>query len=639
MKCAKCHSVHEPGANFCPQCGAELGLAEKKPPGIIWLPALLAAVLGIGLGVYFFKGIFSPYPAADRHNRPVAAPASPVRQDGKGAAPAKVREKGEKAVAPPAAASVETGKEIAPPAPAAQPNSLLPVGVVSVYDGWDNEIAAISAVVVDRWWVALPARGCLGGKKWLFRFAPTGFSAVIDGGQWRPGEDVGLWHLAQPLDMEPAFLQPWRYQEKTAWRSLGSLTQIEDLVLHPDWQQGFWLHTVNAAWPDESGVLLQNGRVTGWTFGGWLEGGYLWAGPAAEGRAVMVTVADFYQMTFAGGREEQFVRALAMADNTGPAERLQALLAGFQLAPKLDARDVPESLQPVNMLAEARALADELYQQGGYAQLIALLDEEVIRRTGDFGLLKLAADARLAGRGFADTLDFVEKTGESLGQDGERAGLRDLHLQLYQLWLEDELAKGELAAAALVLTRSRTFFADDPRLHLDGVELALAQGDWAGAEELLRQRDYPDSMAERVARLARRISQFKMLEGEIVIPFPPGSRQIHVTATINNRVTYPFLIDTGASVVSIPASLLRALGLEIRQDTPRYKVATAGGVKEAWEITLASVELEGWVVRDVKALVVDGAEQVEFGLLGLNFLDRFQMHLDSDAGVLILRPQ
>ena len=529
------------------------------------------------------------------------------------------------------------GKESVPPPPAAQQSRLQPVGVVSVYDGWDNEIAAISAVVVDHAWVALPVRGCLGGVKWFFRFAPSGFSAAIDGGQWRPGDEVGLWHLVRPLDLEPTLLQPWQYQQKTVWRSLLSQRQIVDLVLHPDWQQGYWLHAAHAALPDESGVLLQNGRVTGWTFGGWLGGGYLWAGPAADGTEMTVTVADFYNLTFAGGQEEQFVRALAM--EAGLAERLQALLAGFLLSPKLDARDVPESLQPANMLAEARSLADELYQQGGFDQLVDLLNGEVILGTGDLGLLKIAVDARIGVRGFADALNFVEKTGESLGSDDDHAALQEFHLQLYQLWLEDELAKGEPAMAAQVLERSRSFFADDPRLYLDGVELALVQGDWAGAEKLLRQRVYPDTMAERVDQLARQISQQKMQEGEIVIPFPPGSRQIHVTATVNSRVSFPFLIDTGASVVSIPAALLPALGLNIDRNTPRYKVTTAGGVKEAWEITLSSIELEGWIVRDVRAMVVDSAEQVEFGLLGLNFLNRFQMHLDSDEGVLILKPQ
>lgn len=640
MKCAKCHSDHEAGAKYCQHCGAELGLAGKRPIVLIWLPVLLAVVVCVSLAGYFFKGILFPFSAVDRQSSPVEEPAASASQEGKPPAPDQVTEKKKSAaVAMPAVSSLPGEKEIVPPPPAAEQSRLLPVGVVSVYDAWGNEIAAIPTVVMDHSWVALPKRACLGGEKWIFRFTPSGFSAAIDGGQWQAGDEVALWHLAQPLDMASALLLPWQYQDKTVWRSLLSLKQIGDLALLPDWQQGSWLHAENVALPDEPGVFLQNGQVTGWTFGGWLDGGYLWAGSTGDGREITVTVTDFYNMTFAGGREEQFVRALAMDGNTGLAERLQALLAGFLLPPKLDVRDVPEGLQPANMLGDARSLADELYQQGGFARLIELLDGEVMRRTGDAGLLKIAVDARLAGRGFADAVDFVEKTGEGLGQDGDHAARQDLHLQLYQLWLEDELAKGELAAAALVLARSRSFFADDPRLFLDGVELALAQGDWAGAEDLLRQRVYPDAMAERVDRLSRLISEMKMQEGEIVIPFTPGSHQIHVKATINNRVTYPFLIDTGASLVSIPIALVSALGLEINHNTPRYKVTTAGGVREAWEVTLSSIELGGWMVRDVKALVVDSEEQVDFGLLGLNFLGRFQLHLDSDAGVLILKPQ
>lgn len=636
MRCSKCHSVQAPGANFCQHCGAGLGLPRKEPRALKWTLALLLLFVFAGLTVYFFKGILFPFRPVEGETR---REATPLPQGSERPAPGRAQEMREAPLAPPVAGAMPAGQEIASSQPAARQSRLLPVGVVAVYDGWGNEIAAISTVVIEQSWAAVPARACFGGVRLIFRFTPSGFSAAIDGGQWRAGDDVVLWHLERPLDIEPVLLQPWQYQGETVWRSLLSQQETADLPLLPDWQQGAWLHAPHADFPDEPGVFLQNGRVTGWTFGGWLAGGYLWAGTPDSSPGMMVTVADFYNITFAGGREEQFVRALAMAGNAGPAARLQVLLAGYLLDPKLDPQDVPDALQPENLLGAARALARELYQQGGFEQLIELLDGEVMRRTGDLGLLKIAADGRIARRGFADALDFVETTRESIRQYVEQAALQDLHLQLYQLWLEDELAQGDLAGAGEALARSRSFFADDPRLFLDGVELALAGGDWAAAEELLWRRVYPDTMADRVDQLARRISQLKMQEGEIVIPFTPGSQQIHVKATVNGRVTYPFLIDTGASVVSIPASLLPALGLELNQNTPRYKVATAGGVKEAWEVTLSSIELEGWLVHNVRALVVDGQEQVDFGLLGLNFLNRFQMHLDSDAGVLILNPQ
>ena len=639
MKCRKCHSEYADGANFCPQCGAVLGRPGKGPQIGRRIGTLVLLVLFAGWAFYFFRGMIFPFrPAAPAKSIPEVQPARPTQPRDR-PLPADQPVKKEKPAPQTAAAVAPEPQPAAPVVPEAEKRKLLPVGIVSVYDAWGNEIAAVSTVVIDHSWLALPSRACFGGVKWIFRFSPLSFAAPIDGGQWRLGDDVGLWHLEKPLDIDAVSLSPWQDAEKAAWSSLLSGREALDLSLRPDWQQGVLLHTAPAGLPDETGVFLQNGKVCGWTFGGWLAGGYLWTGAPDLGGAIPLTVAEFYDMTFAGGREEQFVNALAMDTQLPAAERLQAFLSGFLLEPKLDAGDVPETLYPENILVQVRVLAGELYRQGGFDKLAQLLDGDTIQRTGDARLLKIAAEARLAGRGFADAVDFIERTAAGVGRYGGNDELGALHLQLYQLWLEDELARGNLAEAGDVLARSARLFADDPRLHLDGVELALAGGDWAGADRLLRERDYPAAMAERVNLLASRISQMKMREGEIVIPFVPGSHQIHVNATINNRVSFPFLVDTGASLVSVPAALLPALGLEIRSDTPRYRVATAGGMKEAWKVTLSSIELEGWVVRDVEALVIDTDAQPGFGLLGLNFLNRFQMHLDSDEGVLILKPQ
>jgi clan AA aspartic protease (TIGR02281 family) len=639
MKCRKCHSEYAAGANFCPQCGAGLGRSGKGPQIGRRILTLVLLALFAGWAFYFFRGMIFPFrPAAPTKSFPEVQPSSPPATSDR-PLPAEQPANQEKPALQAAAVVLPEPPPAVPAAPETDKRKLLPVGVVSVYDAWGNEIAAVSTVVIDRSWLALPGRACFGGVKWIFRFSPLGFAASIDGGLWRLGDDVGLWHLEKPLDIESVSLAPWQDAEKTTWSSLLAGREAHDLALLPDWQQGFLLHTSSAGLPDETGVFLQNGKVCGWTFGGWLAGGYLWAGAPDLGEVPAITVAEFYNMTFAGGREEQFVRALAMDEQTPAADRLQALLTGFLLEPKLAAGDVPETLSPENILVLVRALAGELYRRGNVDKLTQLLDDDAIQRTGDAGLLKIAAEARLAGRGFADAVDFVERTAAGVRGDGGSDELAALHLRLYQQWLEDELARGNLAEAGEVLARSARLFADDPRLHLDGVELALAGGDWAWADGLLRERDYPAAMIERVNLLASRISQMKMREGEIVISFAPGSHQIHVNATINNRVSFPFLVDTGASLVAVPAGLLPALGLEIRSNAPRYRVATAGGMKEAWKVTLSSIELEGWVVRDVEALVVDTDEQAGFGLLGLNFLNRFQMHLDSDEGVLILKPQ
>ena len=56
-------------------------------------------------------------------------------------------------------------------------------------------------------------------------------------------------------------------------------------------------------------------------------------------------------------------------------------------------------------------------------------------------------------------------------------------------------------------------------------------------------------------------------------------------------------------------------------------------------VDLAVVEVGGWATTDVKALVLDLPNQPDVGLLGLNYLSRFRMDLNTEKGILILEPR
>ena len=90
-------------------------------------------------------------------------------------------------------------------------------------------------------------------------------------------------------------------------------------------------------------------------------------------------------------------------------------------------------------------------------------------------------------------------------------------------------------------------------------------------------------------------------------------------------------------MVTIPSSTARELGLPI--PNPKRKVFTAGGVQYAPEVTLSSITIEGWEVRNVRALVLDIPNQPDWGLLGLNYLQRFRMDMNTEEGVLLLEPR
>lgn len=102
---------------------------------------------------------------------------------------------------------------------------------------------------------------------------------------------------------------------------------------------------------------------------------------------------------------------------------------------------------------------------------------------------------------------------------------------------------------------------------------------------------------------------------------------------LNNAVTAPFLIDTGASDVLIPQSLADRLGLQIGPDTRTKHYSTANGVVEHPVVMLRSVSLGGASVENVPASV---SPSMEVGLLGLSFFNHFTYNIDAAAGVVTL---
>jgi aspartyl protease family protein len=84
-----------------------------------------------------------------------------------------------------------------------------------------------------------------------------------------------------------------------------------------------------------------------------------------------------------------------------------------------------------------------------------------------------------------------------------------------------------------------------------------------------------------------------------------------------------FMVDTGASVIALTASDAARLGI---RPTPRQftvTVRTANGSVKAAPVELGRVEVDGIVVRDVRALVAPDNALTE-NLLGLSFLTKLR---------------
>jgi aspartyl protease family protein len=120
----------------------------------------------------------------------------------------------------------------------------------------------------------------------------------------------------------------------------------------------------------------------------------------------------------------------------------------------------------------------------------------------------------------------------------------------------------------------------------------------------------------------------------------PGGSRIVLTAgsgghfmaqgAINGRTTR-FLVDTGATVVSLGAGEADRMGIAYRDGRP-VQMGTANGVALGWLVRLASVRVGEVEVFDVEAVV--GEQAMPYVLLGNSFLTRFQMRRDNDQMVL-----
>ena len=125
--------------------------------------------------------------------------------------------------------------------------------------------------------------------------------------------------------------------------------------------------------------------------------------------------------------------------------------------------------------------------------------------------------------------------------------------------------------------------------------------------------------------------------GVTKIPFKPGS-PIFVNAKINGGGPVTLMLDTGASITVVNPLALWRLGIST-WFAPRAEIRGATGTTSVDVVRVQSIE-----VGDAKAgPMVIIAHDIEFkdadGLLGRDFLNHFNVNIDSAAGVVTLSPR
>lgn len=109
-------------------------------------------------------------------------------------------------------------------------------------------------------------------------------------------------------------------------------------------------------------------------------------------------------------------------------------------------------------------------------------------------------------------------------------------------------------------------------------------------------------------------------------PDPAGHYQVDGMINGNN---IRFLIDTGATSVSINQATAKRIGLLYRVDGNPTRVETAAGIVAAYRVQFDEVKIRSITVKRVDGLVLDG-EFPRMALLGQSFLNRLDMQRNGD---------
>ena len=121
------------------------------------------------------------------------------------------------------------------------------------------------------------------------------------------------------------------------------------------------------------------------------------------------------------------------------------------------------------------------------------------------------------------------------------------------------------------------------------------------------------------------------------VPFQKRGTVVIVSATLNEKATAKFVVDTGASYTMISQATAKELEIDLEKKLPTIPFQTANGIIQAPLVNLSSIDVGGLQVKDLTAAVHDVFPDASIsGLLGLNFLSNFRMDIDTQNGVLHL---
>jgi clan AA aspartic protease (TIGR02281 family) len=110
-----------------------------------------------------------------------------------------------------------------------------------------------------------------------------------------------------------------------------------------------------------------------------------------------------------------------------------------------------------------------------------------------------------------------------------------------------------------------------------------------------------------------------------------------VQVTLNDKLTIPFVYDTGAAFVTVSSDVAARLGLQVAEDDPTIRLEVADGtVIDAKRKTIPTVRIGRFTVNDVECAVMPPDKSMSQQLLGQSFLHHFTITGSPASGKLVM---
>ena len=312
-----------------------------------------------------------------------------------------------------------------------------------------------------------------------------------------------------------------------------------------------------------------------------------------------------------------------------PARELKILSATLKMTPNHADTDLIQSIV---------SITQKLYTQNNFQPIINYLDYSTLIKADNTKLLELTVNSYLKTGNEKDNgiyvLDLI------IDNSTSSEPLKKKALFLYKKILLKEikiaLVQKNYNTALVSYNTLSSHFENDPATLLAGSKILINMGDIEGTEYLLNKINNPKQYSKEYYALQHLLT-IKKQNKEIqtryhetnIVHFTKLNNNIYVTASVNDYFDQEFILDTGASITTIPTDSLTTMGVHILPNSPVRKINTVSGTIYANEVTVDSINLNGNIVKNLKVISVDIPGLPGKGLLGMNYLNHFHTTINS----------